>query len=57
MWPLSPVKVRQLRRLIEQEGVSIVFQPIWDVERCDILAYEALARPAERYGFEGTQGV
>jgi len=57
MFPLSPGKVRQLRRLIEQEGVSVVFQPIWHVESCEVLAYEALARPAERYGFEGTQDV
>jgi diguanylate cyclase (GGDEF)-like protein len=57
MFPLSPGKIRQLRRLIDQEGVSIVFQPIWHVESCEVLAYEALARPAERYGFEGTQDV
>ncbi len=57
MWLLSPMKVQQLRRLIAEEGVTIAFQPIWDVERCTILAYEALARPAMQYGFDGPQDV
>jgi diguanylate cyclase (GGDEF)-like protein len=57
MWLLSPVKVQQLRRLIADEAVSIVFQPIWDVEGCNVLAYEALSRPPAEYGFAGPQDV
>jgi diguanylate cyclase (GGDEF)-like protein len=57
MWLLSPLKVQQLRRLIADEAVSVAFQPIWDVERCRILAYEALARPHPAYGFPGPQEV
>jgi diguanylate cyclase (GGDEF)-like protein len=45
MWMLSPAKVRSLRELIAGDEVRIVFQPIWDVASCTILAYEALARP------------
>ena len=45
MWMLSPAKVRSLRELIAGDEVRIVFQPIWDVATCTILAYEALARP------------
>jgi diguanylate cyclase (GGDEF)-like protein len=55
MWLLSPTKVQQLLRLIADEAVTIAFQPIWDVEGCAILAYEALARPAKDYGFDGPQ--
>jgi EAL domain-containing protein (putative c-di-GMP-specific phosphodiesterase class I) len=57
MWLLSPIKLQQLRRLIADEGVSVAFQPIWDVHACTILAYEALARPALQYGFDGPQDV
>ncbi len=57
MWLLSPAKVQQLRNIIADRNVGIAFQPIWDVETCSILAYEALARPAERYGFPGPQDM
>jgi EAL domain-containing protein (putative c-di-GMP-specific phosphodiesterase class I) len=30
---------------------------IWDVTRCDVLAYEALARPPAQFGFDGPQDV
>ena len=55
MWLLSPRRVRQLRDLIAEGAVSIAFQPIWDIAKCTILAYEALARPAPGYGFAGPQ--
>jgi len=57
MWLLSPAKVQQLRNIIADGNVGIVFQPIWDVETCSILAYEALARPSEHYGFPGPQDM
>jgi diguanylate cyclase (GGDEF)-like protein len=57
MWLLSPARVRQLRNLIASDNISMVFQPIWDVVACSILAYEALARPAQEFGFSGPQDV
>jgi diguanylate cyclase (GGDEF)-like protein len=56
-WLPSPAKVRQLRDLIAADNMEIVFQPIWDVTRCTILAYEALARPAAEFDFSGPQEV
>jgi diguanylate cyclase (GGDEF)-like protein len=38
-WLPSSVKIRQLRDLIAADTVEILFQPIWDVTRCNILAY------------------
>jgi diguanylate cyclase (GGDEF)-like protein len=55
MWLLSSTKVRNLRQLIAEGEMGVAFQPIWDVDRCNVLAYEALARPAEKYGFAGPQ--
>ncbi len=48
-----PDKVQSLRRLIEDERMDIAFQPIWDLDRDEILGYEALARPSAQYGFDG----
>jgi diguanylate cyclase (GGDEF)-like protein len=48
-----PDKVQSLRRLIEDERLGVAFQPIWDLDRNEILGYEALARPAAQYGFDG----
>jgi diguanylate cyclase (GGDEF)-like protein len=55
MWLLSSTKVRHLRELIAEGEMGVAFQPIWDVDRCNVLAYEALARPADKYGFAGPQ--
>jgi diguanylate cyclase (GGDEF)-like protein len=55
MWLLSSTKVRNLRLLIAEGEMGVAFQPIWDVDRCNVLAYEALARPADKYGFAGPQ--
>ena len=46
-----------IRSLISANDIDIVFQPIWDVTRCNILAYEALARPPAQFGFNGPQDV
>jgi diguanylate cyclase (GGDEF)-like protein len=48
-----PDKVQSLRRLIQDERMDIAFQPIWELDRDEILGYEALARPSARYGFDG----
>ena len=55
MWLLSPSKVQDLRRLIAAGAMNVVYQPIWDVERCNVFAYEALSRPDAAYGFASPQ--
>jgi diguanylate cyclase (GGDEF)-like protein len=57
MWLLSSAKVRSLRQIIADGEMGVAFQPIWDVDRGDVLAYEALARPAAKYGFRGPQDI
>ncbi|MGI8631623.1 MAG: EAL domain-containing protein [Solirubrobacterales bacterium] len=46
-------KVRALRSLLEEASMGVQFQPIWDLRTKRPLAYEALARPDARFGFEG----
>lgn len=55
MWLVSPKKIQNLRDLIKGARLDVAFQPIWDVERATVLAYEALARPDARFGFNGPQ--
>ncbi len=55
MFLLSPAKVQNLRRLIGSSAMHVVYQPIWDLQHCRILAYEALSRPAAEFGFSGPQ--
>jgi diguanylate cyclase (GGDEF)-like protein len=52
---LSSSKAQALRRLLVDGQVGVAFQPIWDVNRGEILAFEALTRPAAHYGFNGPQ--
>jgi len=52
---LSSTKAQALRRLLVDGQVGVAFQPIWDVNRGEILAFEALTRPAAHYGFNGPQ--
>lgn len=51
----SSAKAHALRLLLGEGLVSVAFQPIWDLARGDILAFEALTRPAAEYGFAGPQ--
>jgi EAL domain-containing protein (putative c-di-GMP-specific phosphodiesterase class I) len=44
-----------VRRLLAEGRVRVAFQPIWDLQRGSIVAFEALARPAPEYGFAGPQ--
>jgi len=55
MWHLSPDRIHNLHELIAAGPVPVAFQPIWDVRECRVLAYEALARPDPKYGFNGPQ--
>lgn len=54
---LSFAKARSMRRLLSEHKLTVAFQPIWDVEQGTILAFEALMRPAEEYGFASPQEV
>jgi EAL domain-containing protein (putative c-di-GMP-specific phosphodiesterase class I) len=42
-----------VRRLIEEQGASTVFQPIWDLDEGRLVGHEALTRPDESYGLAG----
>lgn len=42
-----------LRRVLEQELLDVVFQPIVDVRTAEIIGYEALSRPPEECGYDG----
>ncbi len=52
---LAPSKARALQRLLAEGKISVAFQPIWDLKRGGLLAFEALTRPAAEYGFSGPQ--
>ncbi|MDB5093486.1 MAG: sensor-containing diguanylate cyclase/phosphodiesterase [Candidatus Eremiobacteraeota bacterium] len=54
-WLLSTERVQSLRALLASGTLPIAFQPIWDLERTEILAFEALLRPAASFGFAGPQ--
>jgi diguanylate cyclase (GGDEF)-like protein len=42
-----------VRLLIDEGGLSTVFQPIWDLAGGVLLGVEALTRPGEQYGLSG----
>jgi len=42
-----------VRRLLDERGVDVHFQPIWNLATRDLLGVEALARPHARYGLAG----
>ncbi len=46
-------KARALRRLLAEGRVEAALQPIWDLERGEIMSVEALARPLELHGLDG----
>ena len=52
---ISATAIMAVRRLLAEQGVSVVFQPIWDLDRETMLGYEALMRPAPEYGLAGPQ--
>ena len=50
---MSSDKKEAVRRLIDEERLSTVFQPIWDFEAETLLGVEALTRPDPEYGLSG----
>ncbi len=55
MWMLSAERLAGLRALLASGSMQTAFQPIWDLERAEILAFEALLRPSASFGFAGPQ--
>jgi diguanylate cyclase (GGDEF)-like protein len=45
----SPEKIRTVRQLLEEQSLTMHFQPIWDLEVGALLGIEALARPDASY--------
>jgi diguanylate cyclase (GGDEF)-like protein len=52
---VSAHAVSRIRELISHEGMQTAFQPIWNREATEIVAFEALARPLREYRFSGPQ--
>jgi diguanylate cyclase (GGDEF)-like protein len=49
----SVEKKEAVRRLLEDERLSVEFQPIWNIDSETLLGVEALARPDRSYGLSG----
>ena len=44
-----------VRRMLDERGLDVHFQPIWNLTTCELIGVEALARPHTTYGLEGPQ--
>ena len=44
-----------VRRMLDERGLDVHFQPIWNLTTCELIGVEALARPHATYGLEGPQ--
>jgi len=54
--PVFPAeKLAAVRKLLVEGAMTPVFQPIWNLHSHDLLAYEALSRPAAKYGLSSIQ--
>lgn len=42
-----------VRRMLDERGLDVHFQPIWDLTTCRLIGVEALARPHACYGLAG----
>jgi diguanylate cyclase (GGDEF)-like protein len=51
----SSAQAQAVRRLLAERRMSVALQPIWDLERGEILAFEALCRPVAGHGLSGPQ--
>ncbi len=52
---IPAAKAKALQRLLAEGYVGVAFQPIWDLKHGGLLAFEALTRPAAKYGFTSPQ--
>jgi diguanylate cyclase (GGDEF)-like protein len=48
-------KKAAFRRMLDEHGLDVHFQPIWNLTTCRLLGVEALARPRESYAMAGPQ--
>ncbi len=46
-------KLQAIHRLLEEQRIDVVYQPIWDLQSERVLGVESLARPHADYGFTG----
>ena len=44
-----------VRRMLDERGLDVHFQPIWNLTTCELIGVEALARPHATYDLEGPQ--
>jgi diguanylate cyclase (GGDEF)-like protein len=51
----SWAQAQGVRRLLAEKEMTVVFQPIWDIDAGSILGYEALVRPPSDCGLVGPQ--
>jgi diguanylate cyclase (GGDEF)-like protein len=51
----SWAQAQGVRRLLTEKDMTVVFQPIWDIDAGSILGYEALVRPDMACGLVGPQ--
>jgi diguanylate cyclase (GGDEF)-like protein len=54
---VSPAKIQAVRNLLADGQITIVFQPIWNIDCNEVLGYEALMRPLPDTGLNGPQEV
>jgi len=54
---VSPAKMHAVRQLLADKAISVAFQPIWNLQRGEVLGYEALMRPLSSTGLSGPQEV
>ncbi len=40
-----PARVEEVRGIIASGAIGVAFQPIWSIDHCSVMGYEALARP------------
>jgi diguanylate cyclase (GGDEF)-like protein len=52
---VSSRQIQALHRLLEEQMMRVVFQPIWDLPQKRLYAVEALSRPDPASGFAGPQ--
>lgn len=52
---VSAQAVSRIRELLAKDGMQAAFQPIWNRDATEIIAFEALARPLREYRFAGPQ--
>ena len=54
---VSSRQIQALHRLLEEQQMRVVFQPIWDLSQKRLYAVEALSRPDPAAGFAGPQDM